>query len=233
MDAEVNGINEGSMDAPIPDENLVEKARVTELIKKEKEAAYRKAQREYQTQLEAMKTGQTQGLGGMQQSVDIDSIKQDVIKHFQAELQKAQEESQKAEHENFIRQNVETYLGKMSNAPSIADDFKEITAKFKPDKFREVFYLANSFENTPAIIYELQKNPTKLANIEVLAKFDPEMAREQIAALSKSIEANNEAKSSNQSAPTPLSRPKQSLQAGSDNGKMSLQDFKKASWLRG
>jgi hypothetical protein len=235
MDAEENGIANGSNTdvANVTDNDLVDKARVTELIKREKEAAYRKAQREFQAQMDAQKTGQTQNMGGMQQPVDREAIKQELIEHFQAEYEKAQKESQQAEYENFVRGQVDSYVGKLSNAPSIADDFKEMTAKFKPDKFREVFYLANSFENAPAIIYELQKNPSKLANIDYLAKIDPDLAKEQIELISKSMAANMDAKDNHQQAPSPLGRTQPSLAAKADNGKMSLQDFKKADWLRG
>lgn len=234
MDAEENGIAIGSTDAPnVTDNDLVAKERVTELIKREKEAAYRKAQREFQAQIEAQKNGSAQGMGGMQSPVDIEGIKSQVIEHFQAELERAQKESQKAEYENFVRGQVDSYVGKLSNAPSIADDFKEMTSKFKPDKFREVFYIANSFDNAPAIIYELQKNPSKLANIDYLAKIDPDLAKEQISLISKSMDANMEAKDNHQQAPSPLGRTQPSLASKADNGKMSLQDYKKADWLRG
>lgn len=213
-------------------EDMVPKERVTELIKREKEAAYRKAAREHQAQLDQLKTGQTQSMGGMQ-APDEDAIYNRVSERFKADLEKAREESQKAEYENFVKGQVDTYLKKMEAGSALADDFHEMTGKFKPEKFREVFYLANSFENTPAIIYELSKNPYKLANIDYLAKTDPDLARDQLAALAKSIEHNEVAKQSNVSAEPPLSRQKPSLAAGSDTGAMGVGDFKKQPWLRG
>ncbi len=216
-----------------PNDDLLPKERVTEIVKREKEAAYKKAAREYQAEIDRLKTGQTQALGGMSGGFDEEAAYGRLTERFQKEIAKAQQETQKQQYEEFVKGQVDTYLKKMDAGVTLADDFKEMTSKFKPEKFKEVFYLANSFENTPAIIYELSKNPYKLANIDYLAKADPDLAREQLASIAKSIEANEAAKTSNQSAQPPLSRPKPSLAAGADSGAMGVQDFKKAPWLRG
>ncbi len=212
--------------------DLIPKQRVTDLIKREKEAAYRKAQREFQAQIDEMKTGQTQQMGGMQ-SVNPDELTEKVIQKLQEQFENNNQEQRKAEYSAFVNDQAKTYLEKMDKGGSLADDFKEMTARFKPDRFKEVFFLANSYENTPAIIYELGKNPEKLAQINLMMKDDPDMAKIMMDNLSKSIEFNENAKQNNKSAPSPLDRPKPSLAAGADNGNMSLADLKKSAFLRG
>lgn len=227
-------VNQGiPQEASLGIDEMIPKDRVTEIVQREKEAAYRKAQRELQAQQPQQQTGQPQSMGGMAPQASDDEVYEKVVNRLRGEIAKAQEESQKAEYEQFVKGQVDTFLQKMGKADGIADDFQEMTAQFKPERFREVFYLANSMENTPEIIYELMQNPHKLGNIDYLAKTDPDLAKRQLEVISKSIEANKMAKATNQSAPSPLSRPKASLAAGADSGKMGLNDLKKASWLRG
>jgi hypothetical protein len=231
---EVNGsggLEQTEVASTLMEENYP-KEHVTQLIKKEKEAAYRKAQREFQGQLDQLKTGQTQSMGGMQQ-LNTEDVENRVVAKLQEQIQAAQEEHRKSEYNSYVNDQVKTYLEKMDKGSGLADDFKEMTAKFKPEKFKEVFYLANSFENTPAIIYELAKNPHKLAMIDHLTRADPDFAREQLASIAKSIQQNEHAKQNNVSAEPPLSRPKPSLAAGAGGGEMTLADLKKAPWLRG
>lgn len=215
-------------------DDFIPKTRATELIAKEKEAAYRKAQREFQAQAEQMKTGQAQTMGGMSNPDDL--VNQAVEKKFQAMQEQYEEQNQeqrKAEYEAFVNSQAKTYLEKMDKSGELAEDFKEMTARFKPDKFKDIFFMANSYENTPAIIYELGKNPEKLAQIKIMMESDPDMAKIMLDNLSKSIQFNEQAKSNNRSAEPPLGQPKPSLAAGSDSGQMSLADLKKSTFLRG
>lgn len=233
MDEVINGNVNENMEQPAL-EDVVSKERVTELIKREKEAAYRKAARDYQAEIEQLKTGQTQQMGGMAApAMDIDAVYNEVTNRLQREIEKAQQDSQKQEYETYVKGQVDSYIKKMDSGSELAEDFKEMTSKFRPEKFKEVFFLANGFENTPALIYELSKNPHKLATLDYLAKHDPELAKDQMEAIARSIDANATAKASNVSAQAPISRPKPSLAAGADSGAMGIADYKKAPWLKG
>jgi len=230
---EVSSAPVDGVQAAIPvSEETYSKSHVTDLVKREKDAAYRKAEREFQAQLEQMKTGQTQTMGGMQQA-NPEEISQQVMQMLEQKFNQSQEESRKAEYTDFVNNQARTYLEKMDKGSGLADDFKEMTAKFKPDKFKEVFFMANSYENTPHIIYELGKNPYKLAQIQTMMERDPDLAKEMMDSLSKSIVSNEQAKENNKSAEAPLSRPKPSLGTGVSSGEMNLADLKKATWLRG
>jgi hypothetical protein len=225
---------EGNEGASIA-EDLIPRAHATDLIRKEKEAAYRKAQREFQTQLDGLKTGQQQQTGGMQAAPDelIDQAVERKLSALREQYEASQEQERKAEYQAFVSEQAKSYLEKMDKSGGLADDFKEMTSRFKPDKFREIFFLANSYENTPHIIYELGKNPEKLAMINMMMKDDPEVAKAMLDSLSKSIDVNEQAKENNKSAPPPLGQPKPSLAAGQDSGPMSLAELKRSSFLRG
>ena len=232
MDTEnLAGISESSGLLPA-EEKLLPQSQVNELVGREKQLAAEKVRREMQAQIDALRTGQQQSMGGMQMP-NVDEMYNAVSDRLRGDIQKAQEEARKAGYENFVKAQVDSYLTKMERGSGLADDFREMTAKFKPDKFKEVFYLANSFDNTPAIIYELSKNPLKLMELHNLAQTDPDWAKSQMENLSKSIQMNEQAKATNRTAEPPLSRPKPSLAAGADNGAMSVADFKRAPWLRG
>jgi len=232
MDEVSNGAVEEAVVAEPVDNDVISKTHATDLIKREKEAAYRKAQREFQAQLDAMKTGETQQMGGMQQ-MDQNQIAEQVISRLQEQFEAANQQQRKAEYEAYVNEQAKSYLEKMDKSGGLADDFKEMTARFKPDKFKDIFFLANSYENTPAIIYELGKYPEKLIQINNAMKDDPDIAKILMDNLAKSIEFNEQAKQNNKSAAPPLGQPKPSLAAGSDSGMMSLADLKKSPFLRG
>lgn len=231
VDAPVEG---GETVAPVV-EDLIPRAHATDLIRKEKEAAYRKAQREFQVQLDGMKTGQQQATGGMQEPSD-DAVERAVERKLQAlreQYDTGQEEQRKAEYSAYVNEQAKSYLEKMDKSGGLADDFKEMTSRFKPDKFKEIFFLANSYENTPALVYELGKFPEKLLEIDRAMERDPDIAKVLMDRLSESIKSNEMAKENNKSAPAPLGQPKPSLAAGSDSAPMSLAELKRSPFLRG
>jgi hypothetical protein len=234
-----NAVVEGAVSPGNEDNGLVSKQHVTDLVKREKEAAYRKAQREFQAQLDEMKTGQTQSMGGMQQ-VPENMVEQAVERKLQQKLSELQEqheaqtqEQRKADRQAYVNDQAKIYLDKMDKSGDMADDFQEMTARFKPDKFPEIFFLANKYDSTPAIVYELGKYPEKLLEIDRAMERDPDLAKVLMDNLANSIKFNQEAKQNNKSAEPPLSRPKPSLAAGADSGAMTLADLKKSKFLRG
>ena len=216
-------------------DELISRTHATDLIKKEKEAAYRKAQREFQSQLDQLKTGQAQQTGGMSANPE-DLVNQAVdrkLKELEQQYEAQTQEQRKQEYQQYVNDQAKSYLEKMDKSGGLADDFKEMTSRFKPDKFKEIFFLANSYDNTPAIVYELGKYPEKLLEIDRAMERDPDLAKIMMDRLAESIKFNEEAKENNKSAEPPLSRPKPSLSAGSDSGQMSLADLKRSPFLRG
>jgi len=92
----------------------------------------------------------------------------------------------------------------------------------------------SGIENAGDVLYDLAKNPSKLAQIDYMAQRSPKMAQSQLQSLSKSIADNKQAQvdAKGQNIAEPLDRLQPSRVAGS-NGKMSVRDLRSQPWLRG
>jgi hypothetical protein len=93
-------------------------------------------------------------------------------------------------------------------------------------------YILGATDNTHDVLKDLHSNPQKLATLLQLSAnpATQSLAHNQILALSNSIK-QNEAAANEKPANEPLSQVKPST-TGTDNGSMSVRDYKKADWLR-
>jgi hypothetical protein len=87
-------------------------------------------------------------------------------------------------------------------------------------------------QNGGDVMYDLAKNPSKLATIHTLAQTDPELARAELLKLGASIATNQQAQAAEQPVSAPLDTIQPSNLSGS-NGKLSIRDLRKQPWLRG
>ena len=187
-------------------EKMIPASRVEELIKKAK----LKGRDAMQDELEALRAENSQlksgngSMGGMAAPIDVEALKKDMYDGFQRQLQEEQEVKAQAEMRAEAERMAQEYHGKMKAGAEQFEDFNEITADFNPASFPNLVYLANQTDNTPAVIYELMKNPTKLAMVTVLADRDPQAALNQINKISASIKANQQAKAQEQEVPAPI-----------------------------
>lgn len=168
---------------------------------------------------------------GQMQGIDPAMLQQQVMQMI---AQKQQEDTEKRHAEQLeqeVNQVAQQYFGKMAQGKDLFEDFEAITADFNPAEFPQLVFLANQMDNTPALIYELRKNPGKLADLAVLVERSPNMARSELAKLSESIKRNDEAKRNVQQAQDPLDRLKPSP-VGTDNGMKNIRDLRQASFLK-
>lgn len=216
------------------DEKLLTQSQVNDLVGREKARAAERTRQElearHREEIEKIRIEAAQQSGG--NPVDTTEIERRVYDRFKEDLQKHREEAERQEFEHSIKSTVDQYYVKMGKGSELFDDFNEVMGDFESDKFPHTVLLAAKLDNTPEVMYELSKNPSKLQEIDSLAEKSPKMAMKQLEKLSKSIAQNLEAKQSNVSAPAPLSRLKSSS-VGADTGKMTLKDLKAAPWLRG
>ena len=237
--------NVGEVEAPkeaeaAPSEKMLSVSRVNELVKKAK----RDGERKMQEQLDAARQQieQLQGQQGQQpvqqqqqqapqqQGMSPEQMQQ-VMQMVQKQQQEQQEKAHKEQLEKEVNDVAQQYFGKLAQGREAYDDFDAVTADFDPAAFPQLVYLATQTDNTAAIIYELQKNPAKLATLSQLVDKSPAMARKELAKLSQSIKTNDEAKNSLQEAKDPLNRLKPSP-VGTDNGTKGVRDYKQASYLK-
>ena len=169
---------------------------------------------------------------GQQQGADPQQIMQQVMQQLEQKQQADEQKRHQEQIEQEVKQVADQYFGKMAQGKDMYEDFEAMTADFNPAEFPQLVFLANQMDNTPAIIYELRKNPGKLADLAVLVEKSPSMARNELSKLSESIKRNDEAKRNLQEPQNPLNRLKPSP-VGTDNGEKTVRDFKGASFLRG
>lgn len=227
-------------------EKMLPASRVTQLIKKAKHEGERKmAQQleELQAELERLKQAQppqprqmeqqqAPSIGGIQQP-NMQDIEQRAIAAIEQRLKEREETARQEALQRHMEDVADSFFDKMERGKEMYQDFEDITASFDPAAFPSLVYLANEVDNTPAVIYELQKNPSKLTHLAFLVEKSPNMARREIAKLSESIKANQRALQEERQTSEPLSRMQPSTIVGADNGEpKTVRDFKNASWLK-
>ena len=226
-------VSQDALTTPTPPEKMVPQSVVNQIVGSAKADAADRARREaaeqYQTEIAQLKSG---SMGGMQQ-VDPEAIYQQIKERFEADNAKAQEQAQQADYEKHVNDIAGKFLGKYEQGKNLYDDFEAVTADFDPRAFPQLVFLTAELDNTAEVMYELSKNPGKLANINALAEKSPKMAQKQLANLSESIKANQAAVQGNQEANSPLPRLKSSATAGADSGKSTIRDYRQMDYLRG
>lgn len=229
--AETNSQNQSMNSAPAStapitpqgsaSEKMLSQSEVNEIVGRTKseaeQRAYERAKRELNVQPN-QPIQQAHSMGGMQQQSP-----DDISKIIDQRL--AQKEQQMA-----ANQFVNTFIQKMEAGKSKYNDFDQSVAKLNLPNIPEILQLANATENTADVMYDLSKNPQNAVRLRELYQFSPQLAFEEIQKLSASIK-QNEAGSQQKTANEPLSQVKPST-TGTDNGSLSVRDYKKADWLR-
>ena len=217
-------------------EKMLPASQVNELIKKAKRKGEQKMQEQLDTAKQHIEQLQQQGQQQAQQpqgqNVDAEAIQQQVMQLMQQKMQEDEAKRNQEQLEKEVNDVAQQYFGKLAQGREAYEDFDAITADFDPTAFPQLVYLATQADNTAAIIYELQKNPAKLANLATMVDKSPAQARKMIAQLSESIKTNDDAKRNLQEAQDPLNRLKPSP-VGTDSGTKTVRDFKSANYLKG
>lgn len=210
-----------------PQEKTLPISRVEELVKKAK----LKGRDSMQSELDALKAENASlkssagSMGGMAVP-DKEAIKQEVLNDLRKQMQEANEQRAKDDMDNEAKKIAETYQTRMAAGKDSFADFEEVMGDFNPAAFPNLVYLASQMDNTPAVMYELMKNPSKWATVAMLSDRDPRAAQSMISKISASIKANEQAKAEEKEVAPPLSR-LSSSPTGQDNGTPStVRDYK-------
>lgn len=222
-----------------PEERTFSQADVNALVGREKQAAAARArqevEREYQQRAEqanAQKQMQSQqqeqqAMSHGPSQAEADALYQQVQERFNREMQERQFQQEMTNVAN-------AYHSKMDNGRKGYSDFDEVTKDFDPTAFPQLVYLVSGLENAGDIIYDLSKNPSKLATLDALAQRSPRMAQAELGRLSQSISQNSQARQDAEQNPinAPLN-PLQPSRVSGSNGKMTVSDLRNQPWLRG
>lgn len=128
---------------------------------------------------------------------------------------------------------AETYWSQVAEAKKKFSDYDEVTSDFEPEAFEHTIRIVASMDNGADLLYELNKNPSKLLEVQGWAERSPKKARAQLEKLARSIRENDEAQEKYEPTNPPLSQLKPKKQAGADTNVTTLKDLKSADWLRG
>ncbi len=211
--------------------NLLSQDQVNKIVAREKqraaESARREAEERHRAELEQMRQSQEQRNAEVPRDMDANAIYQKVQERFNQEMQ----ERQMKDHMSQVANN---YLSRVNSAKGSYEDFDDVTKDFDPTAFPQLTYLLSGIENAGDILYDLSKNPLKLAGIDRLAEKNPRQAQSELQKLSQSIASNKQAQSdaASQTVADPLDRLQPSRVAGT-NGKMGIRDLRNQPWLKG
>jgi len=211
--------------------DMLSKATVSKIVERERQKAFEKGKQEalMQSQNEQVappvvpEPQQQQAapsqMGGMQQMSAAD-IERMIAERTPQLLQ---------DHVNNMRteQTVNSFVGKMQAA---AEKYPELEAKLNDldyNSMAPLVELANNMENTADIMNELMENPMKMGNVLTLMYAQPKLAQKAMQDLSASIKQNQKAVAQDAQARDPMGQLKPSMNAGMDNGSMSVDDFRK------
>lgn len=226
LDSENSLVENANIDSQ--QEESLPKSRVEELVKKAK----LKGRDSMQAELDALKAENAAlktsagSMGGMAIPVDKEALKQEVLNDLRQQFQEASEKRAQEDMEKEAKKIADTYHARMGQGKESYDDFDEVMADFNPAAFPNLVFLASQVENTPAVMYELMKNPSKLAALTLMSERDPNAAQNMINKVSASIKANQQAKAEEKNVAPPLSR-LSSSPTGQDSGTpSSVRDFK-------
>lgn len=196
--------------APPAQEKMLPQSQVNELIGSAKQKGYEKGKNEAMASLPPLQ---------LQSIADPEIVRQTVI----AELQKQEQQRQLALIQQHNAQVASQLGAKFQDAKSRYPDFDSVVdiennfSKTQDPAMGGVLHLVNSVDNSGDVLYDLMKNPTKLASILTFARGgNQNLAGQQIRALSDSIKQNQLA-AQQPKTPEPLGQIKPS-NIGLDNG---------------
>lgn len=224
--------------APAPVEKMLRQTEVNELVGRTKHDAYEKGRQEALAELQRQPTSQptiNSSIGGIQQQnlspTDINKLVTDKVQEInQAQQQEAQRkfyEQQGAKLANDINQKLE-------GAKSRYQDFDQVVKREDLAHIPEILLLANNLDNTGDVVYDLMKNPTKLASINANltaskmnnSPYFQQLALRQMQEMSQSIKQNQSAIANQPHINEPLSQVNPST-VGVDSGSRTVSDIRK------
>lgn len=204
-------------------EKVLKQSEVNELVGRIKHEAYTKGLRDGMPQQPQQMSPQAQmggGMGGIPQVTE-DHVRQMIADEAQKQTQMA------AAH-----QTLTNFVQQMGSGKGKYSDFDETVGNL--GELKNIPHIVELAEKTGIagdVMYELGRNPGKVASLTTLAYINPQLAKQEMKKLADSILSNEKA-SDSPTAAEPLSQVKPST-VGADNGSNTVRDLRRKSWARG
>jgi hypothetical protein len=213
----------------IATEKMVPQSAVDKAVKHAKYSAYEQGKRE------ALNTMQAQQAPAVEQSMPQQAVTptqggMPIVSPEQVQKMIADHAQQQAQQ--YHAHNIANeFLGKLDQGKEKYPDFDEKMDSLELQTIPEVVQLANGFDNTSEIMYELANNPHKVASLLTLTRYgNGKLAYLETKKLSDSIKQNQTALQQ-PVPPEPLS-PLKPSNVGTDNGALSIKELRKQQHLR-
>lgn len=208
---------------------------VNKIVAREKakaaEAGRREAEEQFRGQISQQ---QEQRNANVPRDADVSAIYDQVQQRFNQEQERLQRELEDRKLKEHMNQVANNYLSKVDAAKSSYQDYDEVIKDFDPSAFPQLVYLLSGMENAGHVLYDLSKNPLKLAAVDRLAERNPRQAQSELTKLAASISTNMAAQADAQKYQTsePLDKMSPSSVSG-NNGKSTIGDLRSQNWLKG
>lgn len=134
-------------------------------------------------------------------------------------------DAERAAHEHDAQRIANEFFTKINTGKGKYQDFDSVVGDIDFRSIPHIVQLANMVDNTSDIMYELGKNPSKIAILQQLIAVNPQLAFKEMTKLSTALK-DNESASKIRSPNEPLSQLKPST-TGTDNGAMTVADYRK------
>lgn len=215
----------------IPQElpKMVPQHEVNRIVGKARQDAHEKAKREFAAEAQGQMNVQNPNMGMAQMSEpELRRIMAEEARKAQME----QIEAFKSEAQNREGHRIaQEFLTQLAAGNQEYSDFDETVKSLDYSKIPNIVQLAHETGESHHVMYELAKNPGKIAQLDYLSRIDPHLATREIQLLIGSIKKNREA--ANIKMPKePLSQMKPST-VGTDNGRLTISDLRKNPRYRG
>ncbi len=230
MDQEQNAVE---IQEPIVEQASTEKMvqmpqhKLDEIIKHAKRDAEEKGKR--------LALEHSSSLGGMQQMSQSDLIEMATQHALQKLREESQAEQERQMHEMYRKQGekvAQDFISKIESNKERLPGIDKAVKELALDKVPHIIHLLNEVDNTADVLNDIRNNPQKLATLDYFfSKHGYDLARSEMQKLSQSLKAN-EAAAHVKTAQKPLSQIQAST-VGTDNGSMTIRDYKKQPWLKG
>ncbi len=156
-----------------------------------------------------------------------DEVRRTAAEEVQTRMDEARVDAQRNAQQQEAERTAADFFGKLKTGKDKYEDFDTVMGSVKDwGKLSPTVGLANMVDNTSDVMYDLIKNPTKIAQIHALMKDGlNDLALVEIQRMSSAIKANEQAtKTKHPNAPLSQMRPSNT---GTASGDLSVTDYKK------
>jgi hypothetical protein len=210
------------------------------VAKKRAQEAYERGLREASStpaqgsHVDQPRSGTTNHFGGMPQQ-SLEDIERMIDEKATTKLKELRQQEQAdyhaAQNNAYNTQIAEKFIGKVVSGKDIYPDFEQKVAELNLQSIAPIIPHLVELDNMEHVLYDIANNPSKAANLLVLAERAPHLAKAEAERLSQALSQIKNASTQKQSNP-PLQSLKPSYE-GTDSGSMTINDLRRQSWLKG